>query len=72
MRKTAARSEKRAVAPARIIETLCHSKLPMMACIAECKDQYHRSAFQGDVSNVPGPLVSDGEHVALDWCWPMI
>lgn len=34
MRKMAINIEKSAVAPAIIVETLCHVKLPTMACIA--------------------------------------
>jgi hypothetical protein len=72
MRKTGIRTEKSAVAPATIIETLCHFKLPMMASIAERNDKHHRSAFLSGILNVPGPLVSDIGHVALEWSWPMI
>ena len=72
MRKTAIRNEKSAVAPATIIETLCHFKLPTMTCIAEHNDKHHGSGVLDGILNVPGPLVSDIGHVALEWSWPMI
>lgn len=43
MRKTAISSEKSAVAPATIIETLCHVKLATMCCIAKRNDEHHQS-----------------------------
>lgn len=73
MRKTANRTEKSAVAPATVIETLCDLKLPTMACIAEHNGQHHQLTFQSGVLNAPGPLASDVGHVALEWSWsPMI
>lgn len=73
MRKIAIRIEKSAVTSATIIERLRYSKVPTMACIAECNDQHHRPALQSGIVNAPGPLVSGVEHVALEsFLWPMI